>query len=173
MDNAAQIPCDDTLRHTSSHHYLVLSAAVIISAYLGRNDFESNFLLSALASVVGVGASVRLMKRCCMKRVATLLACIVLVLINITTCTYQTHRLEHRIEPVIAALAQYQTRHGRYPPSLDALVPDYLSDIPPCPQPRRLGYGQLDDSRYILFCPTYGFNTHIYDSSTRQWEDVD
>jgi hypothetical protein len=36
--------------------------------------------------------------------------------------------------PVIAALEKYQTEKGRYPDTLDALVPAYIKELPACPR---------------------------------------
>ncbi len=172
MDNAAQLAHRDAPTHAVSRHYLVVSAATIIAAYLGWDDFEANFILSGIATLTILVTSLLLVHKFRRQRAEKLLACIVLVLINIATCTHQTNRLEHRIEPVIAALAQYQTQHGDYPQRLDALMPRYLAAIPRCQQ-SRLRYAQLNNSRYVLYCVTYGFHKHTYDSSTRQWKGED
>lgn len=55
-----------------------------------------------------------------------------------------------RAEPLIAAIEAYETRHGQPPPALDALVPEFLADIP--------ATGRFDSPsfEYRLLRPTSG-----------------
>lgn len=40
------------------------------------------------------------------------------------------HRARERAEPLLAAIHAYEERHAKPPPSLDALVPEFLPEIP-------------------------------------------
>lgn len=71
---------------------------------------------------------------------------------------------------IVAAAHAYHQAKGQYPPSLDALVPEYL---PALPTPRRfgsIGYAALDSGRGCLV----GYYTHRdwldeYDCGTKAW----
>jgi len=72
---------------------------------------------------------------------------------------------------IVAALDGYRAAHGRYPPTLQALVP---AQLPALPTPRefgRIGYASLDDGRDCLL----GYFTHRdflkeYACGARTWE---
>lgn len=54
--------------------------------------------------------------------------------------------------PVFQALIQYRLEHGRYPDSLDQLLPRYLTDFPTpgtC-EPMLYSYGRTDDGTAII-----------------------
>ncbi len=53
-------------------------------------------------------------------------------------------RVSHHGEPIIAALERYHSDHGEYPPSLDGLVPNYLTAVP------RTGIGVDPEFQYTL-----------------------
>jgi hypothetical protein len=53
-------------------------------------------------------------------------------------------------EPVLAALADYQADTGRYPDSLDSLVPGYLAELPAEVTGYPLVYERADGKSYTL-----------------------
>ncbi len=72
-----------------------------------------------------------------MRRFTMAIACGLAVLVYVVTCDAiftardATNRLaEKNAEPVIAALKQFKTEQGRFPGSLNELVPRYLQTIP-------------------------------------------
>jgi len=81
-----------------------------------------------------------------------------------------TERLEAEQAPLIAKLEQFKSKNGKYPDRLDALVPDYLSELPPCPISRRPAYVVDEKSGdYELICPTFVFSTRTYTPGTKTW----
>lgn len=75
---------------------------------------------------------------------------------------------------IVLALAAYSAAKGRYPLTLDSLVPEYL---PALPAPRRfgsIGYAPLDDGRGCLV----GYFTHRdhleeYDCRAKTWASTE
>ena len=79
-----------------------------------------------------------------------------------------------KAERIIAAVHAYGARHSRYPPTLDALVPEFLPQLP-VPRP----FGILE---YIVDGPGkkcwVAYNTHRdyvkeYACGTGEWLDVE
>jgi hypothetical protein len=75
---------------------------------------------------------------------------------------------------IVAAIDAYQHAKGRYPPSLDALVPEYLSALPAPRRFGRIGYAPLDAGRGCLV----GYYTHRdwlneYDCRAKAWESAE
>src|SRR5437868_4779261 len=75
---------------------------------------------------------------------------------------------------IVTALHAYKTAKGRYPPALDALVPDYLPALP-TPRPfGTIGYSPIDGGRGCLV----GYYTHRdyleeYDCEAGRWSPVE
>lgn len=75
---------------------------------------------------------------------------------------------------IVAALEGYKAAKGRYPPTLDTLIPDHLAALP---VPRRfgtIGYAPLDGGRGCLV----GYYTHRdfleeYDCGAKSWVSVE
>ena len=75
---------------------------------------------------------------------------------------------------IVAALQAYKYATGRYPATLDALVPQYLPALPTPRRFGRIGYAPLDDGRRCFV----GYFTHRdylneYDCSSKSWESVE
>jgi hypothetical protein len=71
---------------------------------------------------------------------------------------------------IVAALESHKAANGRYPPTLDALVPQYLPALPVPRRFGRIGYAPLDDGRGCLV----GYFTHRdfleeYDCGAKSW----
>jgi hypothetical protein len=81
-----------------------------------------------------------------------------------------TSRLESDQAPVISELEHYKVKNGKYPERLDALVPDYLAELPPCPISHKPGYAvDPKTGEYELFCPTFLFSVRTYTPSRKTW----
>jgi len=78
-----------------------------------------------------------------------------------------------RGDRIAAALNNYRQDEGEYPTSLDALVPTYLSEVPPPTAGNGLwGYESYDrNSRFRLWFEGTAEDTpvYIYDSTTKKW----
>jgi hypothetical protein len=90
-------------------------------------------------------------------------------------------RVQHRPkgdEPtalkLIAAVEQYQKDKGRYPESLDALVPTYVPTLPEVqPGQQRPYFYRIEEDGFQLSYVA-GFKiSRVYHSRTRGWEQVD
>jgi hypothetical protein len=102
-------------------------------------------------------------------------SCVVLVLLGRGCyCLVYNQEDQPKAELIIAALDAYRARNARYPPTLDALAPQFM---PQLPVPRQ--YGIIE---YIVDEPGekcwVAYNTHRdyvmeYDCRTRQWLDLD
>jgi hypothetical protein len=106
------------------------------------------------------------------KSTAWILASLVVLALLARGCYGLVYNQEDqpKAELIIAALDAYRARNGRYPPSLDALAPQFM---PQLPVPRQ--YGIID---YVVDEPGekcwVAYNTHRdyvkeYDCRTREW----
>ncbi len=80
----------------------------------------------------------------------------------------------HRAAPVIAAIDRYHAATGEYPPSLEALTPQYLDSLslqrPENIQESTFEYHRLSDGFELSFRYVGpGMNTCTYRSSTKAW----
>ena len=77
-------------------------------------------------------------------------------------------------ERIVAALEAYRTAHGRYPATLQALVPRQLPSLPAPRDFGRIGYAALDGGTNCRI----GYFTHRdflkeYECATRQWRSLE
>lgn len=77
-------------------------------------------------------------------------------------------------ERIVAALDDYRSAKGGYPPSLDALVPQHMPALPAPRRFGRIGYAPLDGGRGCLI----GYFTHRdyleeYDCVARKWQSLE
>ena len=72
----------------------------------------------------------------------------------------------------VEALARYKAKYGRFPGELGTLVPEYLAEIPKCPDSSRSAAYYLDpkSGEFELGCPTFMFARRQYSSARRVWE---
>jgi hypothetical protein len=81
-----------------------------------------------------------------------------------------TSRLESDQAPLVSEFEHYKAKNGKYPERLDALVPDYLAELPQCPISHKPGYAfDPKTGDYELFCPTFLFSVRSYTPSTKAW----
>ena len=86
---------------------------------------------------------------------------------------------QENADSVIAALEQYKTSHGRYPESLERLVPEYFPSVPKT----RIGWPVVRDGKSFGYKPIPegfrlgyslpGFMYRGYDSTVHQWKSHD
>ena len=78
---------------------------------------------------------------------------------------------------LITALEQYKTEAGNYPPSLELLVPTYLSDIPQPAQGWQYQYQSLESGNEFILSFTIGRSLDgdycEYTSITKHWQCSD
>ncbi len=88
--------------------------------------------------------------------------------------------IETSMKPVIAALESYKAGNGKYPETLEQLVPKFLSTQPFCPdtsalivgfKPKSLKivYRASDSQEYMLGCNAIWFNFDSYTSQSKAW----
>ena len=75
--------------------------------------------------------------------------------------------------PVIEALNAYHGKTGRYPATINDLVPEYLSAAPGCrpgkAQPRMFYRLSSEGDEYTLLCPKFAHERQHYNSRTKMW----
>ena len=83
----------------------------------------------------------------------------------------QSRATEQVAASVVTAIEAYRSSHGRYPSSLDQLVPEHFSSVP------KTRFG-LAGTSFAYSCDTNGFRLgyvlsltlyHSYDSASRAW----
>lgn len=77
-------------------------------------------------------------------------------------------------DQIVAALETYRAAHGRYPETLQALVPAPLASLPSPRDFGRIGYAALDGGTSCRI----GYFTHRdflkeYECATRQWRSLE
>ena len=77
-------------------------------------------------------------------------------------------------DSLVAALDKYKAAKGAYPPSLDALVPEYLPALPALREFGKLGYAPVEGGRGCLL----GYFTHRdfleeYDCGKKEWSSLE
>ncbi|MGC4119267.1 MAG: hypothetical protein QM765_32815 [Myxococcales bacterium] len=83
--------------------------------------------------------------------------------------------IEERFAPVSVALEAYRSRNGRYPTSLEELVPDDLEEIPGCPGPLLVEgspYKASPDG-YTIECHTGLMRGYVYEGRSGRWYEWD
>ena len=80
--------------------------------------------------------------------------------------------VESRGMLLIQALSKFRTEQGRYPDSLDALVPRFLNLLPRCPNGDFFLY-RLAGTDYFLSCSNVVFRQkpYLYNSNSHKWLD--
>jgi hypothetical protein len=77
-------------------------------------------------------------------------------------------------ERVIEACYEFRVANGRYPKTLDELVPEYLPSVPPAKHCVAGGfYYSSQDGHSSLMWSRYGFYRRIYDFDSKQWGNLD
>lgn len=74
---------------------------------------------------------------------------------------------------IVGALDAYREQTGQYPDQLEALLPDYLSDIPECKIGNAWHYGtRMNGREYMLGfgCGNDAYPGYVFDSATGDWE---
>jgi len=87
---------------------------------------------------------------------------------------YDISIAERRSEIIIATVNQYHQDLGRYPDTLQNLVPAYLSEIPePRIAPGEFYYGGAPDDPYLMFVdyPPFGRRSWIFER--KEWISID
>ena len=81
--------------------------------------------------------------------------------------------VETRGTQFIEALYRYRRETGKYPDSLERLVPGQLHLLPRCPGGEPYEYN-AGDGEYRVSCPKIGFKVrpYGYDSRARVWQDL-
>jgi len=88
---------------------------------------------------------------------------------------YGLHQSATRLRgnEVVAACEAYRSQHGRYPKSLEALVPGFLVAVPPASDrvlhKDRFRY-RSSDAGFTLGYAGVAINYQEYDSGTRRWQ---
>ena len=97
----------------------------------------------------------------------------IILAINISS---KKESIESSFNPVIGALERYKSANGSYPEKLEALVPEYLTELPCCPGSSKPGAGYYLDGKsgdYVLGCYTFMFSKRLYNSQTKRWKSED
>ncbi len=77
-------------------------------------------------------------------------------------------------ERVIKACDDFRSVNGRYPKTLDELVPKYFPSVPPAKHCMSGEFHYCNFDGYpSLMWSRYGFYTRIYDFNSRRWGNVD
>jgi len=72
----------------------------------------------------------------------------------------------NNLEIIGDSLKTYERDHGAYPKRLQQLVPEYLSELPSCPQAGRETYSEGFETRVDDWFMQVGCTTHPYPSQT-------
>jgi hypothetical protein len=100
------------------------------------------------------------------------LVAVVLGLVVVGDCHVELLHTRAIGDRVVAALEAYRGRHGRYPRTIDELVPRYLAEKPRgwalTGVPRRF-YLAGEDKGFVLFFWHWGYQ--VYTSHDRRWRN--
>ena len=177
----AVLPSDTGLRDYTAavRRKLIISAAIaglfLVVAALGEDMVV--FMLGALALLLhfaGVLLSL-VMRRWADLRLHVARCGIWLVTLIALGAIWGLHQgaTRTRGEAVIAACEGYRAKHGRYPETLGALVPDYLAAIPPASDRllRKSDFRYRErDGAFTLGHAGFAINYQEYDSRSRRWQ---
>ena len=111
-------------------YYVVLWIIyVALRIQLNANAFAFLFFIfDAFALISGIVWLYHPLKR---RRAVLLVACVIVgIPLTISIVDYQIGLTKQRAIPIIAAIERYQADHGRYPETLQGLVPRHLVSIP-------------------------------------------
>jgi len=80
--------------------------------------------------------------------------------------------VESRGLHMITALGSYKRENGRYPDTLNKLVPKFAWAVSRCPNGEPIDY-RLSANEYVLSCRNvvFKYRAYSYDSRTRTWDD--
>jgi hypothetical protein len=103
---------------------------------------------------------------------ARTLRCLALALVAASLCACWIHVPvgdEETARAMVAAIEKYREKEGRYPVSLQALVPTYLPALPGPDSIQLYHYQRAEDT--FAFQYREGLNAAaVYDPRTRTWE---
>jgi hypothetical protein len=164
---------------------IVIATTLFAFVVFGQLEFSFDFLdtglwgLFCLALLVTtlVTILVRAARKrwgSCLRSAFVLLSLVAALFTGFLIQHHQVERSQELAEPIIAALEVYRTEHGRYPGRLQALVPDYLEDLPTprlgLSTARPFRYGAYDDDTFLLLFPAFNFLDAMYSSHTGTWK---
>jgi len=96
------------------------------------------------------------------------------LVIAVSNADFQWRVSDRNAGRVIEACEDFRSENGRYPETLDELVPEYFSSVPPakhCMLGRFWYFNFEGDCR--LMWSRYGYYRRIYDFDTKRWSNLD
>jgi|SRR3989304_4177669 len=88
--------------------------------------------------------------------------------------TYDISLAQQRSEIIISAVNQYHQDNGRYPDTLQTLVPAYLPEIPePRIAPGEFYYGGAPDNPFLMFVEYPPFGRRSWNFANKEWISID
>jgi hypothetical protein len=163
------------------------TAVALALLFLADLGFAGQGLFSLLVATVGVGllmlgalwsavrgTAPRVWARSRAMRAAMYLGLgvVTVAAMRVHTVTGETHAAQ-----VIEACRAYQARHGRLPDHLQALVPEFLSAVPPARY--TLSYGEFtystsgDNSHTLMYVTLPPFGRRLYHFEEARWSQLD
>ena len=98
----------------------------------------------------------------------------ILIFSSISFHNYDISIALKRSEVIIAAVNQYHQDQGRYPETLQNLVPGYLSEIPePRIAPGVFSYGGAPDNPFLMFVEYPPFGRLSWNFVNQEWTSID
>ena len=94
--------------------------------------------------------------------------------IAVTNAQFQWRLSDRNAERVIKACEEFRLANGRYPETLDKLVPEFLLSVPPakyCVSGNFRYFNCRDHCR--LWWSRYGFYRRTYNFDTKEWGNLD
>lgn len=88
---------------------------------------------------------------------------------------FNNHLARQRATRLIQAIDVYRATTGRYPLALDALVPRYITAIPPAKYTlafNQFDYQQFDQRAHLGYVEVPPFGRPCFDFAERRWHDV-
>lgn len=151
---------------TFRKHLLISGLLLGLEAWLGIGIIGAG--TGVIVAVVAlVGAVTQKDVRFRLLGVAAIYAVLFVATMGILTSNWRV--AQHRAAPVISAIDLFHSAQGRYPNTLDELVPTYLPSIPRAGftwLARRFGYFA---ERPQLYFPAMFHGVVAYDFPTRSW----
>jgi hypothetical protein len=150
--------------------HLIISGLFLVSeAWIGIGIGTAVGMMGVVLALVG--AITQKEERFRLLGVAAIYALLCVATVGILTSNWRV--AQHRAAPVISAIDRFHSDQGRYPNTLDELVPAYLPSIPRAGftwLARRFGYYA---ERPQLYFPAMFHGVVSYDFSTHSWTTND
>jgi hypothetical protein len=153
----------------------IIGSLVLLACDLATGSFGASLLICPIWFLVSVTKSAIQRPRwtVALTRAAIPLATIAVVFGN---SAVQSKIARANAEKIVAACEQYRTRSGRFPQTLDELVPNYLQFIPRskyCLIWDNYQYFNNNGSPMLVWVDIPPFGRPTYDFQNRQWGYVD